>query len=44
MVLIGMFLTWCRGDSIFNLFSISTYDIASKALPDKVQDIHATIG
>ena len=44
MVLAGMFLTWCRGDSIFNLFRIPAYDVANKALPDQVQEIHATIG
>lgn len=44
MVLVGMFLTWSRGDSIFNLFSIPTYDAADKALPHQVQELHATIG
>ena len=44
MVLVGMFLAWARGDSIFNLFSIPAYDPADKALPDQVQEVHATIG
>ncbi len=44
MVLAGIFLTWCRGDSVFNLFSIPAYDPADKALPDQVQEVHATIG
>jgi cytochrome b561 len=44
MVLVGMFLTWTRGDSIFNMFSLPAYDPANKGLPHQVQDIHATIG
>ncbi len=44
MVLAGMFLTWTRGDSVFNLFSIPAYDPANKALPNQVQEVHATIG
>ncbi len=44
MLLAGMFLTWTRGDSIFNLFSIPAYDPADKALPHQVQEVHATIG
>ena len=44
MVLAGMFLTWTRGDSIFNLFSLPAYDPGNKDLPDRVQDVHATIG
>ncbi len=44
MVLAGLFLTWTRGDSIFNLFSIPAYDPADKALPDQVQEVHGTIG
>jgi cytochrome b561 len=44
MVLAGLFLTWTRGDSIFNLFSIPAYDPADKALPDQVLEVHATIG
>ncbi len=44
MVLAGLFLTWARGDSIFNLFSIPAYDPADKVLPDQVLEVHATIG
>ena len=44
MVLAGLFLAWTRGDSIFNLFSIPAFDPADKALPDQVQEVHATIG
>lgn len=44
MVLAGVFLTWTRGDSIFNLFSIPAYDPGNKELPDQVLEIHATIG
>ena len=44
MLLVGMFLTWTRGDSIFNLFTIPAYDPADKALPDQVLEVHATIG
>ena len=44
MVLAGLFLTWARGDSIFNLFSIPAYDPGNKALRDQVQEVHATIG
>lgn len=44
MVLVGMFLAWTRGDSIFNLFSIPAYEPGNKELPDTVQGIHATIG
>ena len=32
MVLAGLFLTWTRGDSIFNLFSIPAYDPGNKDL------------
>jgi cytochrome b561 len=44
MVLAGMFLTWTRGDSIFNLFSIPAYDPGNHDLPDQVQEVHGTIG
>jgi cytochrome b561 len=44
MVLAGMFLTWTRGDSLFNLFSIPAYDPGNRALADRVQDVHGTIG
>jgi cytochrome b561 len=44
MVLVGLALTWTRGDSLFSLFSIPAYDPGNKDLPDQIQDIHATIG
>lgn len=44
MVLVGMFLTWTCGDSIFNLFSIPAYDPGNKDLPHQVQEVHATLG
>jgi len=44
MVLAGMFLTWARGDSIFNVFTIPAYDPGNAALKDQVQDVHGTIG
>ncbi len=44
MVLAGMFLTWTRGDSIFNLFSIPAYDPGNHDLADQVQEVHGTIG
>jgi cytochrome b561 len=44
MVGVGMVLTWTRGDSIFNLFSIPAFDPADRSLAHRVQDIHATIG
>jgi cytochrome b561 len=44
MVLVGMALTWTRGDSIFNLFKLPAFDPANHALADQVQQVHATIG
>ena len=44
MVLAGMFLTWTRGDSIFNVFSIPAYDPGNPALKEQVLEVHATIG
>jgi cytochrome b561 len=44
MVLVGMALTWTRGDSIFNLFTLPSFDPSSHALADQVQQVHATIG
>ena len=44
MVLVGIALTWTRGDSIFNLFRIPAFDPGNHGLADQVQDIHATIG
>jgi cytochrome b561 len=44
MVIVGMVLTWTRGDSIFNLFAIPSYDPGNRALSDQIQEIHAVIG
>lgn len=44
MVLVGMFLVWVRGDSLFNLFSIPAYDPGNRALSHQVQELHGTIG
>jgi cytochrome b561 len=44
MLVVGVFLTWTRGDSIFNLFRIPAYDPGNKALTHQVQDVHETIG
>lgn len=44
MVLVGLFLAWTRGDSIFNLFSIPALTPGDHSLADQVQDVHATIG
>ena len=45
MVSLGMFLTWVRGDSIFNLFSLPRYaPDPGRALEDQVFSWHATTG
>jgi len=44
MVLVGVFLAWTRGDSIFNLFRIPAYDPGNHALAHRIQGLHATIG
>ena len=44
MVAAGVFLTWTRGDSLFNLIAIPAYDPGNKALAHQVQEIHGTIG
>lgn len=44
MVLVGLALTWARGDSLFNLFSIPAYDPGNRALAGQIQDLHAMIG
>ena len=44
MLLVGLALTWTRGDSIFNLFTLPKFDPGNKALADQVQEVHATIG
>lgn len=44
MLLVGIFLAWVRGDSIFGLFSIPTYDPLDGKLREQVQNVHAIIG
>jgi cytochrome b561 len=44
MLVVGLFLTWTRGDSIFNLFKLPAFDPGNRALADQVQQVHATIG
>ncbi len=44
MLLVGLALTWTRGDSIFNLFTLPPFDPGNKTLPDQVQQVHAIIG
>jgi cytochrome b561 len=44
MVVVGMALTWTRGDSIFNLFTLPAFDPGNRALADQVQEVHAAIG
>jgi cytochrome b561 len=43
MVLVGLFLVWARGDSIFNLFRVPQYIPGDRALADNVLELHATI-
>jgi cytochrome b561 len=44
MVLVGVFLAWTRGDSLFNLVTIPAWAPGDRALADQVQDLHATLG
>lgn len=44
MVLVGLALTWVRGDSLFDLFRIPAFDPGNHELADQIQEIHATIG
>lgn len=44
MVLVGIALSWVRGDTIFNLFSIPAYDPGNRGLVGQVHEIHETIG
>jgi cytochrome b561 len=44
MVSVGLFLTWTRGDSLFNLFNLPAYSPGDKSLARQVQELHATIG
>ncbi len=44
MILVGLFVAWAQGASIFNQFNLPTFDPNNDALPDQAQDIHAIIG
>lgn len=44
MVTVGVALTWARGDSIFNLFTLPRLDPADRGLAGQIQEVHATIG
>ena len=44
MVLVGMFLAWTRGDSLYNLVAIPSYAPGDRALAHQVQELHGTIG
>jgi cytochrome b561 len=44
MVVVGMALTWARGDSIFNLFSIPAFRPGDRALADLVGEVHEVVG
>jgi cytochrome b561 len=44
MVGLGLVLTWSRGDSIFNLFSLPALDPGNKALVNQVEGLHNTVG
>ena len=44
MVVAGVFLTWTRGDNLFNVFSIPAYEPGNRALAHQVQEVHGAIG
>ena len=44
MLALGVLLTWSRGDSIFNLFSLPAFDPTNKELPHQVEYWHNTVG
>lgn len=44
MVSVGIFLTWTRGDSLFNLIKLPVYEQGNHQLKYQVQEVHATIG
>ncbi len=45
MVALGLFLTWVRGDNLFNLFTLPKFGPdPGRALENQVQDWHATVG
>lgn len=44
MVLLGITLTWARGDSIWNLFSIPSFAPGNRDLVHTIEDLHGTVG
>lgn len=44
MVALGITLTWARGDSIYNLFSIPSFAPGNRALSNQIQEWHGDIG
>ena len=44
MVLAGITLTWARGDSIFNWFSIPSFAPGNRAVIEQIFTVHETIG
>ena len=44
MVMLGILLTWSRGDSIFNLFSLPVLDPSNKDLRNQLEGLHNTVG
>jgi cytochrome b561 len=44
MVIVGIFLAWTRGDSLFNVFTIPAFEGGDRALAHSVQGVHAKIG
>ena len=43
-VAVGVALTWARGDSLFNLVRIPSFDPGNRALVEQIQEIHEAIG
>lgn len=44
MIVVGIGLIWVRGDSIFSLFAVPTFDPSNTALRHQVQNLHEMIG
>jgi cytochrome b561 len=44
MMLVGLALTWARGDIIFNLFKIPVFSAAAHDMRDQVEEVHNVIG
>ncbi len=43
-VVVGASLAWARGDSLFGLYTIPSFDPGNKALVDQIMGVHASIG